>query len=66
MSSTKEQMDRVIEKYYKSISVYLLKIDLSKLSDVRFEPITNGDIYPHQYGTLPFNAVLSYELVKKE
>lgn len=57
MSSTKEQMDRVKDKYYKNQDVYLLQINLDKLNNVKFELISNGDIYPHQYGKLELDNV---------
>jgi uncharacterized protein (DUF952 family) len=62
MSSTKEQMERVKQKYYKDQKIYLLEIDLDKLNNVKFEPISNGDIYPHLYGDLKIDDVISYKL----
>jgi uncharacterized protein (DUF952 family) len=61
MSSTKEQMQRVKDKYYKNEEIYLLEIDLTKLDNLKFEPISNGDIYPHQYGKLKVDDVVSYQ-----
>ena len=63
MSSTKEQMERVKNKYYKDTQIYLLTIDLTKLDAVKFEPISNGDIYPHQYGILKLTDVISAHLM---
>lgn len=58
MSSTEEQMTRVKNKYYKDQKVYLLKIDSSKLDNLKYEPISNGDLYPHQYGKLMLDWVV--------
>lgn len=63
MSLTREQMERVKIKYYKDVNVYLLQIDLSKLDNVKFERISSGDIYPHQYGNLNLECVLSSVLL---
>lgn len=64
MSSTKEQMERVKNKYYKDVKVYLLKIDSDKLSQsnkFKYEPISNGDLYPHYYDKLLISHVISAE-----
>lgn len=61
MSETASQMTRVKEKYYKDQKMFLLRIDSSKLSNVKFEPASNGDLYPHQYGVLPFESVVSVQ-----
>lgn len=63
MSSTKKQMERVKQKYYKDQKIYLLEIDLDKLNNVKFEPISNGDIYPHQYGELKLTDIISSEII---
>lgn len=64
MSSTKQQMERVKNKYYKDEEVYLLEIDLTRLDNVKFEPISNGDLYPHHYGILKFSDVVSHEIIQ--
>jgi uncharacterized protein (DUF952 family) len=63
MSSTEEQMLRVKNKFYKDEQVYLLKIDLSKLDNLKYEPISNGDLYPHQYGKLMLEWVVDVTLI---
>lgn len=59
MSSTEEQVKRVKNKYYQNEKVYLLEIDASKLDNLKYEKISNGDIYPHQYGKLLLEDVIS-------
>ena len=63
MSSTEEQMIRVKNKFYKDEQVYLLKINSSKLDNLKYEPISNGDLYPHQYGKLMLEWVVDVTLV---
>lgn len=64
MSETTEQMIRVKEKYYKDTKMYLVKIDPKKLSNLKYEPASNGDLYPHEYGILRLDSVLSAELLE--
>jgi uncharacterized protein (DUF952 family) len=53
MSSNPPQYNRVLKKYYTGKSpVYLLHIRTSKLENLKYERISNGDVYPHQYGKL--------------
>eukprot|EP01040_Poterioochromonas_malhamensis_P016575 gene16575-18854_t len=63
MSFTEDQMKRVKEKYYKDTEVYLLHIDSSKLDHLKYEPISNGDLYPHQYGKLVLEHVVRVNLM---
>lgn len=63
MSSTEEQMTRVKQKYYKDEEVYLLQIDSNKLDKLKYEPISNGDLYPHQYGKLLLEHIISAKLI---
>ena len=63
MSSTKEQMERVKQKYYKDVEVYLLQINANKLDNLKYEPISNGDLYPHQYGKLLLEHVIDARIM---
>lgn len=63
MSSTQEQMKRVKQKYYTGVEVYLLQIDSNKLDNLKYEPISNGDVYPHQYGKLLIEHVVDATLM---
>lgn len=60
MCSTLSQIDRVKGKYYKDVETYLLQIDSSKLDNLKYETISNGDIYPHQYGKLLWDQVIEF------
>lgn len=61
--SYKNQIDDVLKRYYsKAARVLILKIDTDKLrSKFVEEPSTGGEIYPHIYGRLNHNAVVSIE-----
>jgi len=50
MSSSQEQYECVLNKYYKNKNVVLLSIDSSRLTDLKYEKSSNGNTYPHQYG----------------
>ena len=60
MSSTQEQIERIREKYYKDKTALLLHINLNKLIEtnkLKYEPISNGDLYPHLYDHLSIDQV---------
>ena len=60
MSSTQAQMERIKEKYYKDKKALLLHINLDKLMEtnkLKYEPISNGDLYPHLYDDLLIDQV---------
>ncbi len=55
MSSNSNQYERVLKKYYVGVSpVNLVHIKTNQLEHLKYEKISNGDIYPHQYGKLQF------------
>ena len=56
-----DQLDGVIKRYYKSVGkLVILKIDSDKLmSRVLKEPSTNNEIYPHIYGPINRDAIVS-------
>ncbi|MDM7922230.1 MAG: DUF952 domain-containing protein [Pyrinomonadaceae bacterium] len=61
--SYENQVDDVLKRYYSNARrVLILKIDSEKLlSKLVEEPSTGGEIYPHIYGRLNHNAVVSIE-----
>lgn len=63
MSKDEKQMTRVRNKYFANQSIYKVKIDPTKLSDVRYEMASDGDLYPHQYGVVPLESVISVEFM---
>ena len=56
-----EQLDGVLQRYHSgSESVVLLEIDSDKLtSKLVNEPSTNNEIYPHIYGPINRDAIVS-------
>lgn len=58
-----QQLDGVIQRYYRSAGkILIVKLDPKKLkSKLVEEPSTNNEIYPHIYGRLNFDAVVSIE-----
>lgn len=58
-----EQLDSVIDRYYKTAGrILVLNLDTKKLkSELVEEPSTNSEIYPHLYGRLNLDAVVSIE-----
>ncbi len=56
-----EQIDGVLQRYYSDAeSVVVLEIDTEKLtSELVNEPSTNGQIYPHIYGPINRDAVIT-------
>lgn len=58
-----DQLDEVLKRYYADAnSVTILEIDTSKLdSKLVVEPSTGGENYPHVYGPINIDAVISTE-----
>ena len=56
-----EQIDGVLQRYYSGAeSVVLLEIDSEKLtSELVNEPSTNNELYPHIYGPINRDAVIT-------
>ena len=62
LSSNELQYTRVRNKYYaEHDKVHLLHINSAKLSNLRYETTSSGDIYPHQYGSLKISDVIKVE-----
>lgn len=61
--STKEQIAGVQERYYQGVpDLLLLQIDPNRLThNLRYEPATNGEHFPHLYGRLNKDAVILVE-----
>jgi len=58
-----DQLDAVLKRYYADAkAVTILEIDTSKLdSKLVVEPSTGGENYPHVYGPINIEAVMSTE-----
>lgn len=63
MSQNMEQCERVQRKYYPNQELILVHISWESLSNVRMEPISNGDMYPHQYGTMEFDSIVDISIL---
>ena len=61
--SYRNQLDGVLERYYKDQpKVFVLHINPHLLTaELRPEPSTGGEIYPHVYGKINLNAVVEIE-----
>ncbi|MBX3292066.1 MAG: DUF952 domain-containing protein [Acidobacteria bacterium] len=62
--SFREQLDGVIERYYSNAeSLVILELETERLmSRVVNEPSTGNEIYPHIYGPINVDAVVSQEI----
>lgn len=60
------QLDGVIERYYSGVSeLVVLEIDPKKLvSELKVEPSTADEEYPHIYGPLNIDAVVGMKVRK--
>jgi uncharacterized protein (DUF952 family) len=58
-----EQLDAVLNRYYKDAKkILLLEIETEKLtSRLINEPSTGGEIYPHVYGKINREAIIKIE-----
>lgn len=63
--SFKEQLGGVLDRYYKGTGrLLVLEIDPARLvSELRTEPSTGGEDYPHIYGPVNKDAVVGTALV---
>jgi uncharacterized protein (DUF952 family) len=59
--STGSQLAGTLDKHYSGIDgLVLAAVDLSQLASVvRWEPSRGGELFPHIYGVLPIDAVVS-------
>jgi uncharacterized protein (DUF952 family) len=55
------QLAATVDRHFNGVSgLMLVAVDLSLLSDtVRWEPLRGGQLFPHIYGVLPVEAVVS-------
>jgi len=59
------QLAATLDKHFGGVEgLMLVAVDLSRLGDsVRWEPARGGELFPHIYGTLPVDAVVSVATV---
>ena len=61
--STKDQLPETLAKHFSGkTNLVVLAVDLSRVTaPVRWEPSRGGQLFPHIYGSLPMDAVISTE-----
>ena len=65
--SCDSQLAGTLDKHFSGVDgLMLVAVDLSRLGDtVRWEPSRGGQLFPHIYGPLPIEAVLSIAAVER-
>ncbi len=65
--STQSQVAGVLERYYQNVRpLLLLHLDETRFTaPLTFEPSTNGELFPHLYGPLNRDAIVSVEEIKE-
>ena len=60
---TREQLEGVLDRYFKGQSnLVLLHLDESKLhAELRYEPSTHSELFPHLYGGINQDAIIKIE-----
>jgi uncharacterized protein (DUF952 family) len=61
------QLAETVDKHFSGVDgLVLVAVDLSRLGDaVRWEPSRGGQLFPHIYGLLPVDAVVSTAALKR-
>ncbi|GAB3941818.1 DUF952 domain-containing protein [Spirosoma harenae] len=61
--SQKEQVARTLERYYQNVpDLLLLHVDTDKLThELKYESATNNELFPHLYGPLNKDAIVTIE-----
>lgn len=61
--STKDQVQGVLQRYYSNVkNLMLLHIDESKLTALlKYEEATNGELFPHVFGPINKDAIVTVE-----
>ncbi|MCY1671755.1 DUF952 domain-containing protein [Novosphingobium sp. SL115] len=63
--STAAQVTETVNKHFSGQDdLHVVAVDLTVLGEaVKWEPSRGGQLFPHIYGALPLNAVLTYGLL---
>lgn len=66
--STKSQIEGVLERYYQQApDLLLLHVDEEKVkSKILYESSTNDELFPHVYGPITKDAVITVATIKAE
>jgi uncharacterized protein (DUF952 family) len=65
--SCSSQLAETLDKHFAGVDgLMLVAVDLSRLDDtVRWEPSRGGQLFPHIYGPLPIEAVVSVAALER-
>lgn len=67
-AALESQYSKIMEKFFKGVRpIVLIKIDATRLPQARIKIEANkpgGDTFPHIYGTIPLEAVVSSEVIE--
>jgi uncharacterized protein (DUF952 family) len=65
--SCASQLAETLDKHFSGVAgLMLAAVDLSQLGDtVRWEPSRGGQLFPHIYGALPMDAVVSIAALER-
>ena len=63
--STREQVAGVLDRYYRNVpDLLLLHVDVDRLThELKYEIATNNESFPHLYGPLNKDAVVTVERI---
>ncbi len=60
--SKEDQLERILNKYFAGQDIVIAEIDFEALkSEIKWEPASNGDLFPHLYRPLQLSEVVSAE-----
>lgn len=67
-TSTKEQLENTANRYFKlDPEITVLYIEEDSVDEaIKLEPATNGELFPHIYGTLNIEAVVQTRVFKRD
>jgi len=65
--SCRSELAATVDKHFRGVDgLMLAAVDLSRLGDaVRWEPSRGGQLFPHIYGLLPVEAVVSVTILER-
>ncbi len=63
LSEAAQLPDSIARHFVGVVDLVVLRLDASALDDVRYEDLYGHGVFPHLYGPVPLDAVLSIESV---
>ena len=58
--STADQVEETLKRHFAGqADLILVSVDSDSLTDLRWEPSRNGELFPHLYGNLELSSVIS-------